>query len=270
MEGNPAIYSSSATTGNIDSRRIYPGLAAITLMDSFQWGNYNSMQLSVTKRTSRGLSVIANYVFSKSIDNATQGGIGGVAGQSRDPFNQNLDKGVSDYDATHRANVALLYDIPRVRGASGIVGAIANGWQVNTILSARSGLPFTITGLNRSLTGVNKDHADQVGDPARPAGVDPVDKWFNTAAFVANQPGSVGNSGRNILRGPSSFNVNFSTFKNFRVTERFKVQFRFEGFNIFNHANFALPTPGVNNVNYGHILGAADPRVLQLGLKLLF
>ena len=186
------------------------------------------------------------------------------------PFNDNLDKGVADYDATHRTNIALLYDIPGIASAHDLVGGIADGWQFNAILSGRSGLPFSISGLNRSLTGVNRDNADQVGDPARPAGVDPVVKWFNTDAFVANQPGSVGNTGRNILRGPANVTVNFSTFKNFRATEKLKVQFRFEAFNLFNRANFGAPSSGVNNVNFGRILSAADPRVLQLGLKLLF
>jgi hypothetical protein len=269
-EGNPALYTPTATTGNIDSRRIYAGLGAITLMDAFQWGNYNSMQVTVTRRARHGLSVMANYVFSKSLDNATEGGIGGTAGQSRDPFNQNLDKGPSDYDARHRINAALLYDLPRMRTARGFVGAVINGWQTNSIFTLRSGLPLTVGGLNRSLSGVNKDHADQVGDPTRPAGADPVLAWFNTAAFVANAPGSVGNTGRNILRGPATWNVNFSAFKNFRATERFTVQYRFEAFNLFNKANFGNPNSTVNNANMGKILSAADPRVLQMGLKLLF
>ncbi|HKE26642.1 MAG TPA: TonB-dependent receptor [Bryobacteraceae bacterium] len=269
-EGNPALYTPTATTGNIDSRRMYAGLSSITLMDAFQWGNYNSMQLTVTRRARHGLSVIANYVFSKSLDNATDGGIGGTAGQSRDPFDENLDKGPSDYDATHRVNVALLYDLPKLARANGFLRAVVNGWQVNSILTGRSGLPFTVLGLNRSLSGVNKDHADQIGDPARPAGVDPVLEWFNPSAFAANAPGSFGNSGRNILRGPASWNVNFSAFKNFRATERFTVQVRPEAFNLFNRANFGNPNATFNNVNYGHILSAADPRVLQMGLKLLF
>jgi hypothetical protein len=226
--------------------------------------------VTLTRRTRHGLSVLANYVFSKSLDNSTEGGIGGTAGQSRDPFNQNLDKGPSDYDARHRINVALLYEVPRIVRAHGIAGGFVNGWQVNTIVTARSGYPFTVLGLNRSLTGVNKDHADQIGDPARPAGVSAVEEWFNTAAFTANQPGSVGNTGRNILRGPANATVNFSTFKNFRATERFTVQFRFEAFNFFNRANFGNPNATVNNANIGRILSAADPRVLQLGLKLLF
>ena len=143
----------------------------MTLMAPFQWGNYNSFQFSLTKPARRGLSLIANYVFSKAIDNATAGGIGGRAGQSRDPFNDNLDKGVADYDATHRTNIALLYDIPGIASAHDLVGESPTARQFNAILSGRSGLPFSISGLNRSLTGVNRDNADQVGDPARPAGL---------------------------------------------------------------------------------------------------
>jgi len=271
IEGNPALYSPGATAANIDNRRIYAGLAGVTFLTPWQWANYNSMQFTVTKRARHGLSVIANYVYAKAIDIGTNGGLGQINGQPRDPFNWAGNKGPADFDIKHRTNIALLYDLPKLISGNAFAGALVNGWQLNSIATIQSGYPVTVlSGLNRSLNGINRDHADLLGDPMRPAGVDPVAQWFNKAAFGPNAPGTVGTAGRNILRGPGKATVNFSAFKNFRMTERYNLQFRFEGFNVLNRANFELPTANTNNVNYGRILGAFDPRVIQLGLKLLF
>ena len=268
--GNPAVYRTGATAGNTDSRRIYPGLGAVTYYSGWQWGNFHSMQFKVTKRTRKGLSVVSNYVWGKAIDCGTGGTAGGLTGRSRDPFNIGLDKAPADFDVAHRVNVALMYDVPRVVRGKNPLAAVANNWQLNTIITAQTGRPITVlSGANRSLSGVGVDNADLVGDPARPAGADPVLQWFNTQAFVVTTMGSAGNAGRNILRGPSRQVVNFSAFKNFPVTERARLQFRFEGFNFFNRANFGNPNATVNNINYGRILGAGDPRVLQFGLKLI-
>jgi len=270
VEGNPAIYRTGATAANVDSRRIYPGLASVRLSTPWQWGNYHSLQVTVTKRARRGLSIISNYVLGKAIDNGTGGTIGGFNWQSRDPFNWSMDKAVSDSDVTHRVNLALLYDIPQLVRQSKFGAAIVNGWQLNGILTARTGYPYKVTAGNRALIGGNASHADIIGDPARPEGADPVAMWFNTAAFVLPPLGTHGTLGRNVFRGPGKAVVNFSTFKNFRAGESLTLQLRFEAFNLFNRANFENPNTGVGGVNFGKILGAADPRVLQLGLKLLF
>lgn len=148
---------------------------------------------------------------------------------------------------------------------------MANNWQLNTIVTAQSGRPFSVmSGTNRSVNGMGMDTADVVGDWQRPAGVDPVFMWFNTAAFAVTQPGSVGTAGRNILRGDARQIVNFPAFRNIPMTERLRAQFRFEAFNFFNHTNLSNPVASVNNVNFGKVQGAGDPRVIQLGLRLLF
>jgi hypothetical protein len=239
-EGNPAVYGPGATAANIDSRRLYAGIASMTLISPFQGSNYHSMQVSVTKRTRSGLSILANYVFSKALDDGTNGGLGQLTGQPRNPFNRNMDKGPADFDVTQRANIALLYDLPRLTH-NAIGGTLVNGWQLNTIITLQTGYPYTPTSGQRALVGGAADFGDIVGDPARPAGADPVQQWYNIAAFVLPPTGGYGNAGRNILRGPGKQVVNFSTFKNFRATERLTLQFRFEAFNFFNHANFGLP-----------------------------
>jgi hypothetical protein len=269
-EGNPALYAPGATTGNVDSRRVYQGLASVTLYSPFQSSVYHGMQFSAVRRAGRGFYVMANYVFSKVIDYGTESLAGGKRGYPRDPFNLRASKGVSDFDVTHRVNVSAVYDLPRITRAP-LAGSVVNGWQLNAIAKLQTGLPFTVlTGADRSLVGVNRDHADLVGNPTRPAGADPILQYFNQAAFAVNALGTFGTSGRNILRGPGMQVVNFSAFKNFALTEKLRFQFRCEAFNFFNRANFLRPNATVSNVNYGRILAAQDPRVIQFGAKLTF
>jgi hypothetical protein len=97
-----------------------------------------------------------------------------------------------------------------------------------------------------------------------------LDRYFNTAAFVPNDPFTYGNAGRNILIGPGTVNFDFAIFKRFSITERVTTQFRFEGFNFFNTPHFGNPNLEVGNNNFGRITGAGRPRNLQFGLKFIF
>ena len=139
-------------------------------------------------------------------------------------------------------------------------------------MALRSGLPFTVkSGTDRSLTAVGQDNGDLIGDPTRPADADPVQQWFNTAAFDRAAIGTIGNVERNSLRGPNAAAIDMALFKNFAIGSRAKFQFRLEAFNVFNRVNYNTPSANVNaGANFGKILGAGDPRVLQLGFKLLY
>jgi hypothetical protein len=151
---------------------------------------------------------------------------------------------------------------------------VVSGWQNNGILSLYSGLPFTVlSGVDNSFSGIGQDHADQVGD-ASIAGdrtkQATLAQYFNTKAFTTNAPGTFGNTARDILRGPGLANLDWSLFKNIPVTEQRNLQFRAEFFNLFNRANFGNPTATVTNPNFGRILSAGNPRIIQLGLKFVF
>jgi hypothetical protein len=146
------------------------------------------------------------------------------------------------------------------------------GWQINAIGSLYSGLPFTVvSGTDRSLSGIGNDYAQLVGNTARPSGINQVQEYFNTAAFTQATVGTFGSIGRNSLRGPNFFDVDASVAKKFLLTERFRLQFRAEAFNIENRVNFQNPNATVSSgVTFGRITSANDPRVLQFALKLLF
>jgi hypothetical protein len=150
------------------------------------------------------------------------------------------------------------------------------GWQANGIVGLQTGGPLTITsGIDDSRSGIGLDRADIVGNPALATGrtkAQQIANWFNTQAFTVNAIGTFGNTGRNILRGPGSEQTDLSLFKKFAMPykEGHSLEFRAEAFNIFNHANLGNPTTNVSSSQFGRIVTAADPRILQFGLRYAF
>ena len=265
---NPALLAPGATVGNENSRRLYPGLGAVELASSYVYERFNSLQLNVTKRFSKGLQVLSNFVYGKTIDNtssATEGNTG-----PPNPFNFRSARGLADFDQKYRFNLSTVYVVPHV-DVHGIGNVLINGWQFNAIASIYSGTPITVlSGTDRSLSGIGNDFADLIGNPERPAGASSVKEYFNTAAFAPAALGTFGDSGRNILRGPNFADLDISLFKDFHLTERYRLQFRSEAFNIENRANFQNPTSTVSSGTFGRITAAYDPRVLQFAMKLFF
>jgi hypothetical protein len=275
---NPAVFGPGATVGNENSRRLYPGLGAVELAQSYEYEGFNSLQLNVTRRESNNLTLLTNIVWSKTIDNtssATEGNTG-----PPNPFNLASGRGPADFDQTIRYNLSANYLIPHAN-LQGWKSALVNGWQANAIVSLQTGLPFTVlSGTDRSLSGIGNDYADQVGNPARPSGASKVKEYFNTAAFVPATTGTFGDIGRNSLRGPGYADVDTSLFKNMFTGDRISAQFQAEAFNTFNRVNFGNPTNSadgntapvatVSSGTYGQITSANSPRVFQFALKLLF
>ena len=270
-ELNPAYYiPGQSTRANIASRRPYsPAFESIEMVGSGSNSNYNSLQLTLDKRFGRNFSLLANYTFAKSIDYGS--GAGTLWPDYSNPFDFSHDRGLSDFNHTHRFVASGLWQLPALSDYSALVRTLAGGWNLGGVLALQSGQPFSIrSGQDNSLSGVGLDRADLVGDPSRPAGVDPVRQWFNTKAFAQNATGTFGSSGRNILTGPAMQNVDFAVLKNFTLYEQAMLQFRAEFFNLFNHANFNLPANRLTQSTYGRITSALDPRILQFGLKFRF
>jgi hypothetical protein len=277
----PLVIGTTCTSNgtNENNRRIYQGLGAVELADSYEWAEYNSLQVDVTHRVSRGLSLLANFVYSKTIDNGSSG-TEGQAGPSN-PFNYATTVGPADFDQKIRANISANYMLPKF-GISGFAGEFVNGWQVNAILQSQSGLPFTITsGTDRSYSGIGNDYGDYVPGVSvkRPAGANFLNEYFNTAAFTPAALGTFGDVHRNSLFGPGYEELDGSIFKDIFPSRRIHGQFRAEGFNLFNHANYANPTSALNSGNFGKITATATStgtgttglnRVFQFGAKVIF
>lgn len=283
---NPAVYipgncgnppTPCSTVGNENSRRLYPGLGAVEIAQSYEYEIFNSLQATLTRRSQNGLTLLTNITWSKTIDNtssATEGNSG-----PPNPFNLQSGRGPADFDQTIRYVLAANYVVPRVN-VSGWKSAAINNWQANAILSLQTGLPFNVvSGTDRSLSGIGNDFADQVGNPARPAGVNKIKEWFNTAAFVPAATGTFGDVSRNDLRGPGYADLDLSLFKDIFRFSRIQAQFQAEAFNALNHTNLANPQNSLASGTYGQITGtvssgtgsnAGSPRVFQFAMKLTF
>jgi hypothetical protein len=271
----PLYIPGKSTVANVNSRRPYlPGtFAEIAESESAANADYNSLQVSLTRRFSRGLTLMANYTWSKSIDIASDDQLNPTVVSFSDSNNLRLDRAPSDFDVPQRFVVSWLWELPKVK-RWGIVGKeVISGWQINGITDVHTGSPFNITSnIDSNFDGNSTDRPDLVGNPKLDTGRSRpqlIAQYFNTAAFKA-AAGLDGTAGRNLVYGPNAVNWDFSAFKNFAITEQRRLQFRAELFNLFNEVNFSNPNATLTSPSFGRILAAGAPRIVQFSLKFLF
>ena len=285
LNGNQA--APSAVPGiDFASRRPIPAIdAGISLFNSTANSEYHSLQLRAEKRFSQGLSFLAAYTWSHSLDEASNANLGA---QNNDGYrwfvHPEWEHGNSDFDIRHRMVLSYIYELPFGQGkhfgahATGAAERIIGGWQVGGITTLSTGTWFTVTGANS--IGAQSDgqqRPDQIsspnGKPCLPG------TFFNTCAFQNPPDGSFGDTGRNTLRGPGFQIWDFSIFKNFKLTENKRFEFRSEFFNLPNHANLQLAKSGPqNSINttsfgtpqFGFLTAARPPRQIQFALKFIF
>ncbi len=252
--------------------RPVPAFDDIDLLQSSASSSYHSLQARLEQRLQAGLSLLASYTWSKSIDDAS--GFFSSAGDPNFPQNSydvRAERGRSNFDVAHRFTASYSYDLPFGKGRWG------GDWQTYGIWSFQTGRPFTVALLSeldnsntgRSILGFGANDRPHVLRNARLSDRSP-ERWFDTAAFALPARGSFGNAGRNILEGPGLGTVHVSVLKNFAFDERTRVQFRAEAFNLLNRPNFDLPDIFVGSPAFGRLSSAQSPRHVQFGVKLLF
>jgi len=267
-ELNPGIYAPGGRP--LDQRRpLYPTFANIADQASFGNSIYHSLQLSLNKRLSKGLTVMANYTFAKLIDDSS--GDGSVPSN---PFSYRNQRGPSDFDIPHRFIGSYIWQLPKLERLHPLLRHVVGSWETNGLVTLESGRPFSVTsGRDNSGSGMNADRADVAGDPHLDTGrprAQLIDRFFNTAVFSQNPAGTFGNSGRNVLREPGAATVDFGLIKAFPIHEGHRLQFRAEMFNLFNRVNLSRPNASQSAGTFGRITGAGSPRVIQLALKYMF
>jgi len=264
VERNSPDPAFNTATSSLQSRRPHPfvvddgvtrPLTRLRWLDSGANSWYQGLQLHLQKRMSKGLTFTVAHTLSKTLMEGygRNEGDGYNPNAYQNPRNRAADKARVGYDVTHNMVANFVYEIPMVEALKkGVAGAIFDGWQSNGIITLRTGFPFTVT------QGAITNTANVTIRPDRNAGGSisnpTVDRWFNPDAFslVSCQNTAIpelcryGNSGVGILEGPGFKNVDYSMFKNFKVTERFKIQFRAELFNVFNTPQFARPNGTLN------------------------
>jgi hypothetical protein len=260
-------------TTPINSRLPFPQFQPAMLYSSDEgWANFKGLSFRLEKRYSSGLFFLANYQLSENRDN----GSGEVeANDTAFRTNFDADEGLSRYHQRHRSAFSFGYELPfgegrRYLNTAGPVAYVLGDWQIQGVVRAGSGFPFTLSGTNVCQCGsfvpqrVNyapgrEDDRGVLDNPTHT-------RWYDPTAYVSPPAGFQGTVGRNTLIGPSHKTVDFSVSKRFPFGAS-RLEFRWDIFNLFNKTNFGQPDGNVNNVTAGVISSALDARSMQLGLR---
>ncbi|MBI3646900.1 MAG: carboxypeptidase regulatory-like domain-containing protein [Acidobacteriales bacterium] len=264
---------SSTDLRPFQERRPRPQFGTGSFYDNRENSNYNALEVKLEKRYSKGYSFLVGYFWGKTIDGSTNDQGGGEGADN--PFDLRSMRGRSSLDVGQRFISSFGVELPFGKGkpigggVTGMADKIISGWQVAGIITFQGGFPFTPTiasdPANVAFTYARRPDVTGTGrvDECRP------ERCFNINDFRVPAPYTIGNAGRNILRGPGINNWDVSFLKDVHVTEQTFVQFRAEFFNFFNHTQFNNPN---NNIELpavgGRVFSAKDPRIGQFGLKL--
>lgn len=274
MAANQALYAPGATLANINQRRILQPYGDNKKNSSEGNANYHGLQVELNKRFSRGFSFQGAYTFSKSIDMSSNIALGASV---PNPLNLRSQYGLSDFYSKHIVSFSWIWDLPKLAASNPALRAVAGGWQVNGLVSARRGMPVNVSsGGDGALSGTPNQRPDVVGNPVlsgdRPR-AQKILAWFDRAAFAQPAAGAYGNAGRNVVLGPPAATANLGFFKSFHLPGRegLRLQFRSEFFNLFNSVNLGTPNNNLRSgATMGRITSADDARLIQFALKLLF
>lgn len=247
--------------------------------------SYNSLQASLEKRVGnnssilRGMSVLANYTFSKKMDTDAPGAnVGQVSGGGNsmpvtDPRRVRFDTGLSGYDVKHNFVGSFVWVLPGLNSSDRLLRTTLGNWELTGIYTAQSGTALTLmAGANQSQTALGKDRVDYLGGPPyarHSCGIHCV-SYLNQAAFALPAIGTFGNSSKGMVRTPGLWNLDAAILKNFPIHESYAMQLRGDFFNFFNHANLNPPNSNFSGGGFGNITSVSTPRIIQLAVKAVF
>jgi len=287
----PTERADPTDQSSLDQRRPWGGnvYGRIQTIANVSNSNYNALALKLRQRNRNGLTYLLGYTWSRAIDLGS--GIRTQSGDNLFPvssYELSQERGLSQFNADHRFTASILYDLP-FKFDNRAVEAIAGGWQVTSIFTFATGSPFNGGGCGDTNSNAQGNRGDATGvslfvdnptpqeyytrDPSDgrgPAGITcdvPVVINGQTYNELSARQGNVA---RNVYIGPGFANWDFGMNKNFRITERYNLQFRFESFNFSNHPNWNRPNTGITSLNYGVITSARSMRTSQLALKFIF
>jgi hypothetical protein len=251
------------------------GTAYLQQIATDGYADYDSLQMKLQHRFSKGLGFTTSYTYGRAYGNFMAHLEGGSSPQNAHDLD--ADYGPLNFDITHRFVGSFVYELPvgkdRRFAPGGVLGNIIGNWNVNGIFTAESGLPFSIGASDNTSTGPGHTmRANCVGDPT-PDGFTPtLDRWFDTTAFAQPANFQFGNCQINNMRAPGRRFMNMSIFKVVPLNGARRLEFRVETFNTFNWIQWGQPGSNVNNPGtLGRISNAVhQPRELQFALKFYF
>ncbi len=285
---NQARPNNPGENTDVELRRPNLTFSSISALMPFGFSNYHGLQWKIEKRSRTGFYFLNSFTWSKAIDNSSQAldSNNGNGPSVQNIYDLNADRGLSNYHRTVNNVTSVVYELPLGKGrrflgsANAITDALLGGWQVNGIVNLRTGAPITLTYTPTaqqqvvpvlSVFGRNAYRPNILRNPLTPEDRRGPNSYLDRTAVAiptADQP--FGNAGRNIVNGFAFYQTDIGIAKNFRLTERFSLQFRGEAFNLLNESNFAAPDANISNPGFGIIRSTFDPRQLQFALKLQF
>ncbi|HEX8088832.1 MAG TPA: hypothetical protein VF762_08275, partial [Blastocatellia bacterium] len=268
----PAVAAILRTGGDatsvINANRRLRGVGPITMSESTGDSSYHGLQLWLNRRFSNRLAFQAAYTWGHAISNVA---LTSFTNSTSDPFNYNLDKGNADLDRRHTFVTNLVYVLPSFKSLGALPSQVLGDWQINGIYSYFGGTPIdVISSVNTAgLASAVNPRPDLI--PGVPIYLHTGDRtrFLNPAAFAIPAFGTFGNLGRGVIRGPAINNVDFSVNKNWRMRERYGLQFRAEMFNALNHPNFVAISNSLSG-GFGTLSATQSHREIQFGLKFSF
>jgi hypothetical protein len=272
----PILVNANNTTQAI---RPFKGYTNVTFVEFGASSNYSALQMRLSRRFGSSLTFNVNYTWGKAIDETDND-------TDTIPYylNRLRERAVAGFDRTHVFTIDYIYSLPgagRFLGDHPITNVVFNGWQISGVTRAWTGLPFSVTSNGNAGTLGGGPRANYLGgkiiikDYANR-------QWYDPLVFGRPKDGELGNTGRNWLRGPGLTNFDFSIFKDFRFTERMKLQYRAEFFNVFNSLQWFGVNTGISATNpnspvtaatrgtSGQLTSARDSRKIQMALKFFF
>jgi Carboxypeptidase regulatory-like domain len=266
----PPVVGVSDSNVNRPYARLAPALRTIGQVQARGTLDYHGLLTKFQRRFADNFSLLASYTYGKSIDlNSDNDGLVTLT----NVYDPQYNRGPSDYDITHTLSGSAIYEVPWARDK------LYGGWQLSGILLLRGGLPLTVTQTQNVLSTGTGNRPNRIcdGNISNPT----IDRWFDTSCFVppTDTTGTYGDAGRNIIRGPGSFNIDASLIKNTRIG-RYTTEIRVEAFNLLNHPQFANPNTQIGNAAVGTIsamlsnpscsLCGTTERQVQLAIKVRF
>jgi hypothetical protein len=294
------VGESGNASGTVVNNRIDHRFNAVTQVQSTSSSIYHAFEFQVTKRFRQGYGFNASYTYGHGIDNVSDvlGVLVNDSAAIQDPRNLSANRGSSQFDVRQRFVLNHLWELPFAKHLTGVPGRILDGWAFSGIFDIQSGFPATVFAINRRgnttdilLVGDSNVRANFSGgsftpvpdsspaaalipDPcARGVNTDTTSTCTNTSGFPITQPllGNAGNFPRNSLRLAKLVNFDWAILKNTRIREGHNLQFRWEAFNIFNHANFSGFVNDLTSSSFGTYQSTAtDQRKMQVALKYTF
>jgi len=267
------------------SPRPYPQFQSVSSRDATYGACvYHALYAEVERRFAGGFSALPSYTWSKLIDDVIPSRTG-FPGESfsgaplQNYYDRRSERSLASFDTPRTLVVSTVYELPVGPGKKlklcGPAGVVFAGWQLNAITMFQSGPPLQVSGGNGSGAFAGTQRPNWSGSSATKSGAitGRLGAYFDPSVFSFNDPFAFGNAPRIMPnpRGPGAANVDLSLFKNTRITERTRLQFRAEAFNAFNRVQFQTPNASINSAAFGRISAQANsPRDIQIALKLLF